>query len=150
MSVNALYPVLITSDLSRSRQFYAGLLELEAVFESYWFIQLVAPGDGGAQIGLVAAGHDSIPSRFRWEEGVAALVTIEVEDVDGVFARATSLDLPIELSLRDEEWGQRHFITRDPSGVAVDVVQVIPVTSPEFAAQYSPEAQPEIEIPGAN
>jgi hypothetical protein len=39
------------------------------------------------------------------------------------------------VSLRDEPWGQRHFITEDPDGVLVDVVTVIP-PAPEFVAQY--------------
>jgi hypothetical protein len=37
--------------------------------------------------------------------------------------------------LRDEAFGQRHFITRDPAGVMIDVIKVIP-PSEEFAAQY--------------
>ena len=70
------------------------------------------------------------------------LVTIEVDDVDAVHERARAARLPIELSLRDENWGQRHFITRDPNGLAVDVVQVIPVTSAEMAGQYAPDLLP--------
>jgi catechol 2,3-dioxygenase-like lactoylglutathione lyase family enzyme len=70
------------------------------------------------------------------------LVTIEVDDVDAVHERAQASRLPIELSLRDEDWGQRHFITRDPNGLAVDVVQVIPVTSDEAAGQYAPDLLP--------
>jgi hypothetical protein len=38
--------------------------------------------------------------------------------------------------LRDEAWGQRHFITEDPDGVLVDVVTVIP-PGEEFAALYA-------------
>ena len=47
-----------------------------------------------------------------------------------------------DLSLRDEDWGQRHFITRDPDGLAVDVVHVIPVTSAEAAGHYAPDLLP--------
>ena len=39
------------------------------------------------------------------------------------------------LPLRSEDFGQRHFITRDPAGVMKDVIKVIP-PSAEFAAQY--------------
>jgi catechol 2,3-dioxygenase-like lactoylglutathione lyase family enzyme len=70
------------------------------------------------------------------------LVTVEVDDVDVVHERAQARRLPIELSLRSEDWGQRHFITRDPNEVAVDVVQVIPVTSEEAAAQYASDLVP--------
>jgi catechol 2,3-dioxygenase-like lactoylglutathione lyase family enzyme len=134
MTVTALYPVLITDRLAESRAFYAELLGLDAAFDAAWFSQLVAQRGEAGQIGLVARGHDSIPARFA---DATVLVTVEVDDVDAVHARAVAARLPIELSLRDEDWGQRHFITRDPDGVPVDVVQVIPVTSPEAAAAYA-------------
>lgn len=43
--------------------------------------------------------------------------------------------LPITLPLRDEPFGQRHFIITDPAGTLVDVIKPIP-PSPEFAAMY--------------
>jgi hypothetical protein len=44
--------------------------------------------------------------------------------------------------LRDETFGQRHFITKDPNGVLIDVIKPIP-PSTEFAAQYQPSAIPQ-------
>jgi hypothetical protein len=44
-------------------------------------------------------------------------------------------DTKILHPLRDEPWGQRHFIGVDPQGVMVDVIELIP-PSPEFLAQY--------------
>ena len=41
--------------------------------------------------------------------------------------------------LTDEAFGQRHFITRDPNGVLIDVIKPIPPAA-EFAEQYSPDA----------
>lgn len=46
-----------------------------------------------------------------------------------------------ELALRDEDFGQRHFITRDPNGVLIDVIKPIP-PSADFAALYASEALP--------
>jgi hypothetical protein len=40
------------------------------------------------------------------------------------------------LPLRDEAFGQRHFIVRDPAGNLVDVIENIP-PSEEFASAYS-------------
>ncbi len=39
------------------------------------------------------------------------------------------------IPLRDEAFGQRHFITRDPNGVLIDIIKPIP-PSAEFAQQY--------------
>ena len=49
--------------------------------------------------------------------------------------------LPILQELRDEALGQRHFITKDPSGVLIDISTPIPPNA-EFLAQYQEEAAP--------
>ena len=50
--------------------------------------------------------------------------------------------LPILLlALKDEAFGQRHFITRDPNGVLIDVIKPIP-PSEEFLSQYAAESVP--------
>ena len=56
-----------------------------------------------------------------------------------VYERVRAAGLPILLTLRDEEFGQRHFITADPNGVLIDVIKPIP-PSAEFLAHYAPEA----------
>jgi uncharacterized glyoxalase superfamily protein PhnB len=56
-------------------------------------------------------------------------VTVELDDVVQLHARAIHLDVPIVLDLRDEPWGQRHFMARDPAGLLLDLVQLIPPTS---------------------
>ena len=42
---------------------------------------------------------------------------------------------PIALELRDEDFGQRHFIVSGPDGVLVDVITEIP-PSAEFAEAF--------------
>lgn len=133
MTVTAIYPVLMTTDVDVSKRFYQDLLGLELVFDADWFAHLKA---GDTDLGLVIRDHASIPPRFRGQTQVAALVTVEVDDASAAYERAKRLEVPIELELRREEWGQLHFITRDPDGVAVDVVEVIPITSAAIASQY--------------
>ena len=55
--------------------------------------------------------------------------------MDGEYERAREAGLTILQELRDEAFGQRHFITVDPNGVLIDVITPIP-PSAEFAAQY--------------
>jgi catechol 2,3-dioxygenase-like lactoylglutathione lyase family enzyme len=141
MSVTAVFPALMTDRLAESRDFYLDLLGMKVAFEDDWYVQLVSPTTSAAQLGLVIHGHESVPPVFD-RPAAGVLVTVEVDDVDSIYGRAQTRALPIELSLRSEDWGQRHFITRDPNGVAVDVVQVIPVTSPEAAARYDPDLLP--------
>ena len=66
---------------------------------------------------------------------------IEVEDVDAEFERAQRAGLPILKTLTDEAFGQRHFITRDPNGVMIDVIKPIPPVG-QFVDQYTTEALP--------
>jgi catechol 2,3-dioxygenase-like lactoylglutathione lyase family enzyme len=69
------------------------------------------------------------------------LLNLEVDDVDAVHERLRAAGLPILRSLRDEAFGQRHFITADPNGVLIDVIRPIPPTG-EFVAQYEASALP--------
>jgi hypothetical protein len=63
--------------------------------------------------------------------------------VDAVYERLKAAGLPIHLELKSEEWGQRHFITADPNGLLLDVIQPIP-PSAEYAQQYSEAALKEL------
>jgi hypothetical protein len=58
-----------------------------------------------------------------------------------VHDRLKAAGLPILLPLRDEAFGQRHFITRDPNGVLIDIIKPIP-PSGEFVQQYEAGALP--------
>ncbi len=49
-------------------------------------------------------------------------ISVEVPDVDAVHARAVERGLEIAYPLRDEEWGVRRFMLREPSGALVNVV----------------------------
>ena len=49
-------------------------------------------------------------------------ISVDVPDVDAVHARAVDRGLEIAYSLRDEEWGVRRFMLREPSGTLVNVV----------------------------
>lgn len=134
MSTIALYPVTMSTDPARTAAFYRELLELEPTFVSDWYVSLSAPG-GGAQLATVRRDHGSVPAGFRAAPS-GTLVTVEVEDAAAARDRATGLAAPVELELRDEPWGQRHFIVRDPDGALVDVVELIPPTA-EYAARYT-------------
>ncbi|GAA4717732.1 Glyoxalase-like domain [Promicromonospora umidemergens] len=64
-------------------------------------------------------------------------MNLKVDDVDEVHARLTGrTGLETLLPLRDEEFGQRHFIVAAPDGVLLDVIQPIPPT-PDHADAYT-------------
>jgi uncharacterized glyoxalase superfamily protein PhnB len=132
--MRSLFPDICSHDVSAARDFYREVFGFEVTFEIAWYVQMRSPTDANLQIAFVARGHDSVPASHRRDpQGV--LVTIEVDDVDAVHARAVELGVPVIYALRSEVWGQRHFMAEDPHGLLVDVVQLIPPT-PEFLREH--------------
>lgn len=58
--------------------------------------------------------------------------------MDAEYERMRKIGLPMHLSLRSEDFGQRHFITSAPNGVLIDVIKVIS-PSAAYADQYNEE-----------
>jgi catechol 2,3-dioxygenase-like lactoylglutathione lyase family enzyme len=135
--VNALFPDIQSARLPESRDFYTRLLGMEVVFDGDWYVLLRDPRRPRLQIAFVADRHETVPAAFH---GAArgVLVTVEVDDVDAVHDRAVALGVELAQELRDEEFGQRHFMAVDPNGLLVDVYQPIPF-SPGFL-----EAHPDL------
>jgi uncharacterized glyoxalase superfamily protein PhnB len=53
-------------------------------------------------------------------------LTIEVDDVDKVYADIKEKGVPIKIEIRDETWGDRHFAIEDPNGIGIDIVKYSP------------------------
>jgi len=65
------------------------------------------------------------------------LLNVEVADAAAEHARLVGeRGLPERLTLRDEAFGQRHFIVEAPGGVLIDVIEPIE-PAPEFAAAFA-------------
>ncbi|MCD1571165.1 VOC family protein [Agromyces mediolanus] len=133
MTVTSCYPVLMSDDVAATARFYREELGFEATFESDWYVSLRL---GEWELAVLDRGHDTIPAGY----GAAAagvLLNLEVDDVDAVHARLVGeRGLEPVLALRDEAFGQRHFIVAAPDGVLLDVIQPIP-PSAEFLAAYA-------------
>ena len=55
--------------------------------------------------------------------GSGLVYSFEVDDAKEEYERLSEKEVTMIVPLTDEEWGQRHFIIRDPAGTYVDVVQ---------------------------
>lgn len=138
MKITSYYPVICTDKLAETRAFYEAHFDFAPAFESDWYVHLTSQSDSRVNLAILDHTHPTIPEGYR-KPAQGVLINFEVEDVDAVYARAQKAGLNIRLPIRDEAFGQRHFILADPSGVLVDVIKPIP-PSEEFAAQYSAEA----------
>ena len=138
MKITQYYPVLQVSDVAGTADFYRTHFDFDAAFESDWYVHLQSRHDPSVNLAIVDGQHETVPEAFHGNTK-ALILNFEVADVDALAERCIGAGLPIVKSLRDESFGQRHFITRDPGGNLIDVIKPIP-PSPEFAAQYSEAA----------
>ncbi|WP_296225868.1 glyoxalase superfamily protein [Ralstonia sp. UBA689] len=114
MAVRRIVPNLHAADPARAHAFYAELLGLEPLMDHGWIVTLATTGAQMApQVSIATEGGSGTP--------VPAL-SIEVDDVDAVHARALSLGLEIVYPLVDEPWGVRRFYVRDPFGNVVNIL----------------------------
>lgn len=135
MKTTSYYPVIMTADVASTAAFYVTHFRFRAVFEIEWYVHLQSTDDESVNLAVINKDHATIPAVAR--APVAGLIlNFEVDDPDAEFARVQAAGLPIHLALRDEDFGQRHFITADPNGVLIDVIKPIP-PSAEFLAHYS-------------
>lgn len=140
MKTNSYYPVIMTDDVAGTAAFYKEHFGFEALFCADWYVHLQSRENGHVTLAILDGSHETIPESGRGKVS-GLLLNFEVEDVDTVYARLTAAGLPIRRDIRDEDFGQRHFITADPNGVLIDIITPIP-PSAEFAALYDASSLP--------
>lgn len=140
MKVTSYYPVIMTGDVAGTSAFYAEHFGFKPLFESDWYVHLQCADDETINLAILDGDHETIPEQGRGRVS-GMLLNFEVDDVDTVYDRLVAAGLPVLRSLRDEDFGQRHFITADPNGVLIDIIKPIPPVG-EFVDQYAEEARP--------
>jgi predicted enzyme related to lactoylglutathione lyase len=113
MTVRRVVPDLHGEPLA-SRAFYEDVIGLELRMDMGWIATFVSPANEAAQV-TVMSEDATAP--------VAPDLSIEVEDVDAVLARAVAAGLEIVHGPADEPWGVRRFFVRDPNGAVVNVMR---------------------------
>jgi uncharacterized glyoxalase superfamily protein PhnB len=112
MSVRRVVPDVRSNAMEESRDFY-GLMGLEEVMNLGWVMTLASPSNPTAQ--LILMSRDATAP-------VPPDISIEVDDVDAVYAAMLDSGAEIVHPLQDEEWGVRRFFVVDPNGRVVNVV----------------------------
>ncbi|MEY7975955.1 VOC family protein [Streptomyces pilosus] len=130
------YPVLATRSVAAACDFYTRHLGFEVTFEAVWYVSLRRPDAPQYELALLDHAHPTVPEGHRTALRGGLLLNFEVDDVDAEHRRLVAgAGLPEVLSLRTEEFGQRHFMVAAPDGVLIDVITVVPPTG-EYASQY--------------
>jgi len=76
-----------------------------------WVVTVASPTNATAQVTIISSDDPAAPG-----------ISVGVDDVDAVHARVVERGLEVVYPLRDEEWGVRRFMLREPSGTIVNVV----------------------------
>ncbi len=118
------YSIAITDKVKECTAYYTKYFGFTIVFEADWYVQLLHE-PSGAELGLMAPDVDNQPKQLHpGFSGNGMIYSFEVDDAQSEYERLskeTALDFIV--ALKDESFGQRHFIVRDPAGIYVDVVQ---------------------------
>jgi catechol 2,3-dioxygenase-like lactoylglutathione lyase family enzyme len=96
---------------AETRAFFVELLGFGVAMDQGWVVTVAAPTRSAPQITIVAGDDPGAPG-----------ISVEVDDVDAVHARAVEQGYEIAYPLRDEAWGVRRFMLREPSGTMVNVL----------------------------
>jgi len=143
MRITSYYPVVLTRDVAGTAAFYQTHFGFRSAFVSDWYVHLQFGADASVNLAILDSQHETIPEGAR-TPAAGLILNFEVEDPDAVYREVEAAGLPILTPLRNEPFGQRHFITADPNGVLIDVIKPIP-PSAEYASQYEAEALPHVD-----
>jgi catechol 2,3-dioxygenase-like lactoylglutathione lyase family enzyme len=115
VTISRAVPNIRSERPAETRDFFVNLFGFEVAMDMGWVVTVASPGNPSVQITIVGGDDMAAPG-----------ITVEVADVDAVHAKAVERGLEIAYPLRDEEWGVRRFMLREPSGTVVNVLSHIP------------------------
>lgn len=124
MQTSSLYPLIQVQDVEATARFYETHLGFTRIFSSDWYVQLRATADHPFEIALITYDHDSIPVPAQVLT-TGLILSFYVEDAAAEHARLSAAGVTVVQPLRDEVFGQRHFIAADPNGLLLDIITPI-------------------------
>ena len=111
---------ICSDDLQESKQFYVGLLGFNVKYDSDWYVQLCSPTDSEIEYGIMHRTNELVPEAYQ-NSPTGMYVTFVVDDVDVIYKKALAMGVTIIQEPRNEFYGQRRFLTKDPSGCLIDI-----------------------------
>lgn len=113
VSVRRVVPNIRSKRFDDSRVFYTEVLGFRVAMDQGWVMTVVSPDNPTAQVTFV--GRDATAPEH-------ADLSVEVDDVDAIYAEVIRRGLEIVHPLTNESWGVRRFFVRDPNGTVINVV----------------------------
>ncbi|QFT57436.1 Glyoxalase-like domain protein [Sulfitobacter sp. THAF37] len=102
-----------SADVPGLAAFYRDLLNLNILMDQGWIITLGSGELGPVQLSVASQGGAGTP---------VPDISVEVDDVDEVHARARDMGVTVTYPLTDESWGVRRFFVVDPMGREINIL----------------------------
>jgi catechol 2,3-dioxygenase-like lactoylglutathione lyase family enzyme len=115
VAINRAVPNIRSEQPAETRDFFVELFGFEVAMDMGWVMTLASPSNPSVQITIVGGDDMAAPG-----------ITVEVADVDAIHAKAVEHGFEVAYPLRNEEWGVRRFMLRDPNGTVINVVSHLP------------------------
>jgi predicted enzyme related to lactoylglutathione lyase len=113
MAVKRIKPNVLSDRFEESRAFYQGVIGLEEGQGLDWILFF---GTDQREVQLSVMKLD-IKARVHPD------ITIEVDDIEATYERASTAGAEIVYPLTYEDWGLRRFFVQDPNGAVINVTQ---------------------------
>jgi len=115
VTISRAVPNIRSDRPAETRDFFVDLFGFEVAMDMGWVMTVASPSNPSVQITIVGGDDMAAPG-----------ITVEVADVDAVHAKAVERGFEIAYPMRNEEWGVRRFMLRDPNGTVVNVLSHLP------------------------
>ena len=120
MTIRRAIPNVLVDDIEQAHAFYSGFLGFDIAMDEPGFTMFASPSNRTAQITVADANTPGLDRGVR-----EAQISVEVEDVDALHAKAVEQGREIVYPLTNEPWGIRRFFVRSPDGTVINVAQHI-------------------------
>ena len=130
MKIKRVDSTISTNKLQESKEFYMEHFNFRLVYESDWYIELIARD-------LPNGISFTLPQREEGEffNGKGLIISFEVDDVDAEYDRLKAEGVQIYQEMQDKPWGERSFVIDDPNGVHLYIYTAIS-PNPEYQQVY--------------
>ncbi|WP_438750685.1 VOC family protein [Pararhizobium sp. O133] len=113
MTVRRIVANLNAPDPKLARAFYGDVLGLDLAMDHGWIATFASGEQAAAQVSIASEGGSGTP---------VPQLSIEVDNVDEVYAKAQTMGFAIVYDITDEPWGVRRFYVRDPFGTIINIL----------------------------
>jgi catechol 2,3-dioxygenase-like lactoylglutathione lyase family enzyme len=120
VKVSRVVPNITSAKAEETAKFFVDLLGFDIVMDEHAVITLAAAENRSAQINILRSTDP-----VAWVDNpvlTAPQLSLEVQDVDAVFAAATEQGLDIRYPVTDEGWGVRRFFVAEPNGLVINIL----------------------------